>query len=51
MEDVTFVQRIRTSGGNAPAEGCDASHVGDLARVPYRAVYCFYRKGSSGTSR
>ncbi len=51
MEDVTFVQRIRTSGGNAPAEGCDASHVGDLARVPYRAVYCFYRRGSSGTSR
>ncbi|HEU4385555.1 MAG TPA: DUF3455 domain-containing protein [Anaeromyxobacteraceae bacterium] len=51
MEDVTFVQRVRTWGGNVPAEGCDASHVGDLARVPYRALYCFYRKGSGGASR
>jgi len=50
MEDVTFVQRIQTSGGNAPAEGCDASHVGALARVPYRALYCFYRKASGGAS-
>ena len=37
-------QRIRTSGGNAPAQGCDAKHVGAISRVPYRAVYCFYRK-------
>jgi hypothetical protein len=51
MQGVTFVQRIRTSGGNAPFEGCDASRVGDLARVPYRALYCFYRKGSVGASR
>lgn len=45
MGDVTFVQRIRTSGGNAPAQGCDASHSGTVIRVPYRATYCFYRKG------
>jgi len=43
MEDVTFVQRLRTSGGNAPASGCDAAHAGAVARVPYRAAYCFYR--------
>jgi hypothetical protein len=43
MGDVTFVQRIRTSGGNAPPTGCDAQHAGSVARVPYRALYCFYR--------
>ena len=51
MEDVTFVQRIRTSGGNAPHQGCDASHAGAVARVPYQAVYCFYRKGPAGAKR
>jgi hypothetical protein len=43
MADVTFVQRIRTAGGVAPSEGCSAATVGAEARVPYRAVYCFYR--------
>jgi FtsP/CotA-like multicopper oxidase with cupredoxin domain len=49
MAEVTFVQRVATSGGNAPAAGCDASHVGEVARVPYRAAYCFYR--ASGATR
>jgi hypothetical protein len=44
MEEVTFVQRIRTWGGNAPRQGCDGTHAGEVARVPYRAVYRFYRK-------
>jgi hypothetical protein len=44
MAEVSFVQRVKTSGGNAPAGGCDAAHSGAVARVPYRAVYCFYRK-------
>lgn len=44
MEEVTFVQRLQTSGGNAPSEGCDAAHAGAVARVPYRAAYRFYRK-------
>lgn len=43
MADVTFVQRLQTSGGVAPSEGCNAATVGAVARVPYRAVYCFYR--------
>jgi hypothetical protein len=47
MTDVTFVQRVATSGGNAPAEGCRAETVGAVARVPYRAVYCFYRNHGS----
>jgi hypothetical protein len=43
MAEVTYVQRIKTSGGNAPSGGCDADHAGAATRVPYRAVYCFYR--------
>jgi hypothetical protein len=46
MERVTFVQRMKTWGGNAPNDGCDAAHAGAVARVPYRAVYCFYQKGA-----
>jgi uncharacterized protein DUF3455 len=47
MEAVTFVQRVRTAGGNAPATGCDAGHAGATVRVPYRALYCFYRSGAA----
>lgn|SRR5574342_1112804 len=51
MADVTFVQRVRTWGGNAPLDGCDAGHVGAVARVPYRALYRFYRNGSAAATR
>jgi hypothetical protein len=44
MADVTFMQRIQTSGGLAPATGCSPATAGAVARVPYRAAYCFYRK-------
>lgn len=47
MSDVTFVQRIRTSGGMSPSEGCSAATVGTVVRVPYRAVYCFYRSAGA----
>ena len=43
MERVTFIQRLRTSGGNPPASGCDAARVGTVARVPYGATYCFHQ--------
>ena len=43
MGEVTFVQRLRPSGGNAPSGGCDADHAGAFAWVPYRAAYRFYR--------
>jgi hypothetical protein len=45
MADVTFVQRVATWGGNAPSKGCSGDTVGAIVRVPYRAVYCFYRAG------
>ena len=42
MTDITSIQRLSTSGGNAPATGCDADHVGAEADVPYTATYYFY---------
>ncbi len=45
MDEVTFVQRLETTGGLAPSGGCDASTVGASARVPYTATYFFYEAG------
>jgi hypothetical protein len=40
---VTWIHRIETEGGLAPDPGgCDAAHVGEQVRVPYRATYEFY---------
>ncbi len=38
---VTFIQRLNTSGGVAPAGACAA---GDITSVPYRADYRFFKK-------
>jgi hypothetical protein len=43
MTRVTSIQRLSTTGGLAPATGCDADHVGAAADVPYTADYFFYR--------
>jgi hypothetical protein len=43
---VTFVQRVATKGGIAPATGCDATHVGAEARANYSADYYFYTGGA-----
>jgi|GEM_PF-549104 len=42
FEHVTFVQRVDTTGGKAPASGCDAAHTGATTKVPYTATYYFY---------
>ena len=39
---VTYIQRVDTEGGVAPAAGCDQAHVTTEARVDYRANYYFY---------
>jgi hypothetical protein len=39
------IQRVRTSGGKAPA-ACSETQVGKEARIPYEAVYDFYSAGS-----
>src|SRR5262245_4131452 len=38
---VTFIQRVNTIGGAAPAEA--GAFIGDEARVPYTTEYYFYR--------
>ncbi|MFI5306390.1 MAG: DUF3455 domain-containing protein [Polyangiales bacterium] len=42
MSEVSYVQRLSTNGGLAPASGCDADHLGAEADVPYTATYYFY---------
>lgn len=41
----TAILRVATEGGIAPSGGCDRTHAGGKARVPYRATYYFYRPG------
>lgn len=43
MAGVHYIVRTRTEGGVAPGTGCDASHAGSEVRVPYSAVYLFFR--------
>jgi hypothetical protein len=42
MAKVSYIQRLSTVGGLAPAAGCDADHVGALAEIDYTATYAFY---------
>lgn len=45
----TFIQRLNTSGGVAPATGCTSpADVGNRAFVPYTADYFFYKKSTGG---
>jgi hypothetical protein len=44
LADATFVQRLNTAGGVAPATGCSqAEDVGAAALVPYTANYYFFK--------
>jgi hypothetical protein len=38
------VQRVATSGGKPPPDGCDAAHASQEIRVPYTATYYFNGK-------
>ena len=45
LSGVTFIQRVNTTGGNAPStEGAKA---GDEVRIPYTADYVFYGPGAT----
>lgn len=45
MTKTTFIQRLNTQGGTAPAAGCSAtSDVGKQALIPYSADYFFFRR-------
>jgi hypothetical protein len=44
MTKTTYIQRLHTDGGSAPASGCSAStDVGKQTLVPYSADYYFFR--------
>jgi hypothetical protein len=44
MTQTSFIQRLNTNGGSAPATGCSTfSDVGKQALVPYSADYYFFR--------
>jgi hypothetical protein len=45
--NVTYIQRLDTKGGNAPADGCSAATVGMETAVSYSANYYFY-SGAAG---
>jgi hypothetical protein len=50
LTDTTFIQRVNTVGGIAPATGCSAAaHLGERALVPYETDYVFYKaRGRQG---
>lgn len=44
LTQATFIQRLNTCAGVAPATGCtEAGHVGRKALIPYTADYFFYK--------
>lgn len=43
MTGVTYIQRVATMGGVAPAMACDAGTVGSKQIVKYKADYIFYK--------
>ena len=46
MNDVTYIQRLNTVGGVAPATpACTAANVGTKTSVGYSADYVFFKKG------
>ncbi len=47
FKDVTYVQRLNTSGGVAPTTGCAASTSGTDTSVAYTADYYFYTGGGA----
>ena len=43
MTGVTYIQRVATKGGTAPAMACDAASKGKKEIVKYQADYIFYK--------
>jgi hypothetical protein len=42
LGSVTYIQRVHTHGGKAPAEGCDAAHLNAESKSGYTADYYFF---------
>jgi Protein of unknown function (DUF3455) len=47
---INWVQRINTSGGKAPQDGCDRDRQGKETRVGYSADYQFYGTATKNSS-
>jgi len=48
LGQTTYIQRIATTGGLAPAAGtCTAAAAGTVEEMPYTADYYFWKKGGS----
>jgi hypothetical protein len=47
FSEVSFIQRLGTKGGKAPATGCDAAHKDAELPVSYSADYYFYSGGAA----
>ncbi len=43
MAGVSYIQRVATQGGVAPAMACDAAAKGNRQTVKYQADYIFYK--------
>ncbi|MCJ0762448.1 DUF3455 domain-containing protein [Variovorax terrae] len=43
MQGVSYIQRVATQGGVAPASACDAASLGQKQVVKYQADYIFWR--------
>jgi Protein of unknown function (DUF3455) len=43
MQGVTYIQRVKTQGGVAPAVACDATNMGSQQTVNYQADYIFWK--------
>lgn len=47
LASTTYIQRLNTAGGSAPATGCaTATDIGNRAYVPYTADYYFYKQAN-----
>lgn len=44
LSGAAYIRRIDTKGGSEPVAGCDASHIGEIARMRYSATYQFFKK-------
>ena len=43
MQNVTYIQRVNTKGGQDISKACSAADIGDKLTLPYRADYIFWK--------
>lgn len=43
MQDITYIQRIRTKGGQDLSKACSQADLGDKLTLPYQADYIFWK--------